>query len=158
LNTDYFHNRPCLDSLASTVVYTGKIDEYFNYKFGQLEYRGLRFKTRRLNGDFQGNAVVNYTEQEIPYTRIVEHKHFEFKNSDNTVVTWEYPDDCNESKIPCYPVNDVKNNRLYNLYKQEADKYKNLVLGGRLATYSYLDMDQVIDKALTAAENFQTDR
>jgi UDP-galactopyranose mutase len=156
LNTDYFANRQYWDSVADTIVYTGKIDEYFNYKFGELEYRGLRFETKLMVGDYQGNAVINYTEEQVPYTRTIEHKYFELKNQDKTVVTWEYPDNYDESKIPYYPVNDERNNQLYNLYKQEAAKQKKLVLGGRLATYAYLDMDQTIDAALTTCERIST--
>ncbi|HUW18480.1 MAG TPA: UDP-galactopyranose mutase [Sedimentisphaerales bacterium] len=152
LNTDYFADKAYWDSVTSAIVYTGKIDEYFDYKFGELEYRGLRFETKVLDGDYQGNAVINYTEEEVPYTRVIEHKHFEFKNHNKTVVTWEYPDRCDKNKTPYYPVNDNSNNRVYSIYKAESEKHKRLVLGGRLATYRYLDMDEVIGTALTAAE------
>lgn len=145
LNTDYFSGQ--WGSLASQIVYTGKIDEYFDYRFGELEYRGLRFHTEIRNGDFQGNAVINYTDELIPFTRVIEHKHFEFKNGEKTVVTWEYPSDCKREETPYYPVNDERNNEIYDLYRQES-KRTNLILGGRLATYSYLDMDEVIEQAL----------
>jgi len=154
LNTDYYTNRNCWNSVASVVVYTGKIDEYFDYKFGELEYRGLRFESRVFNGDYQGSAVINYTEEKIPYTRVIEHKHFEFKGLEKTVVTWEYPDAYDKNKTPYYPINDRRNNKLYNLYKQEAEKQKKLLLGGRLATYAYLDMDQTIAAARALAKDF----
>lgn len=156
LNTDYFANRQYWDSVADAIVYTGKIDEYFDYKFGELEYRGLRFETKIFDGDYQGNAVINYTEQQVPFIRIVEHRHFEFKNCDKTVVTWEYPDDYDRGKIPYYPINDKRNNELYNLYRQEAERQRRLLLGGRLATYAYLDMDQVIAAALKLCEKLGT--
>jgi len=155
LNTDYFEARDHWDSIASAIVYTGKIDEYFGYKFGELEYRSLRFESKVLNGDYQGNAVINYTEESVPFTRITEHKHFEFKNQRKTVVTWEYPDDYDQSKIPYYPINNKRNDELYNLYRQEAKKQDRLIFGGRLATYSYLDMGQTIFKALTACEKIK---
>lgn len=152
LNTDYFEDRNYWNSICSTVVYTGKADEYFDYKFGELEYRGLRFESKVLKGDYQGNAVINYTEEHVPFTRITEHKHFEFKNQEKTVVTWEYPDDYDKSKIPYYPINNKRNQELYELYKKEAEKQDGLIFGGRLATYAYLDMGQTISTALTACE------
>jgi len=152
LNTDYFEGRSYWDSVAKTVVYTGKIDEYFDYKFGELEYRGLTFETKIFDGDYQGNAVINYTEGNVPYTRIVEHKHFEFQNCEETVVTWEYPDNCDRSKIPYYPINDERNNSLYSRYRQEAEKQKWLIIGGRLAGYAYIDMAQTISAAMKACE------
>ncbi len=155
LNTDYFINRNYWNSIGSTVVYTGKADEYFDYKFGELEYRGLRFESDILKGDYQGNAVLNYTEEKVPFTRVTEYKHFEFKNCDATVVTWEYPDDYDQSKIPYYPINNKRNDELYNLYRQEAEKQDTLIFGGRLATYSYLDMGQTISKALKACEKIK---
>jgi len=148
LNTDYFVDREHWDSVGDVVVYTGKIDEYFDYKFGQLEYRSLMFENKALNGDCQGNAVINYTEEKVPYTRVIEHKHFEFRNYDKTIVTWEYPDDYDRGKIPYYPINNEKNNKLYSLYKAESKKYPNLILGGRLAAYAYLDMGQTIFSAI----------
>ncbi len=153
LNTDYFVNKDYWNSIAAKIIYTGKIDEYFDYKFGELEYRGLRFESKVFNGDYQGNAVINYTEQKLPYTRVIEHKHFEFKNQDKTVVTWEYPDDYKKSKTPYYPINNKRNNEIYNLYKEEAKKQESLVIGGRLATYSYLDMDKAVAAALRSVEN-----
>lgn len=148
LNTDYFEARDHWDSIASAIVYTGKIDEYFGYRFGELEYRSLRFESKVLNGDYQGNAVINYTEESVPFTRIIEHKHFEFKNQRKTVVTWEYPEPYDTGKIPYYPLNDEKNNRLYERYRQLAVKQQQTIFGGRLATYSYLDMNDTIQGAL----------
>ncbi len=153
LNTDYFDNREYWDSVADIVVYTGKIDEYFGYQFGELEYRGLRFETKVLNGDYQGNAVINYTEEHVPFTRITEHKHFEFQTTDKTVVTWEYPEDYGRSRIPFYPINDERNNGLYGLYRAEANKQPKLILGGRLAAYAYLDMGQAISSAIKMCES-----
>ena len=152
LNTDYFAKRDYWDSLASRVVYTGKIDEYFDYKFGQLEYRSMRFENKILDGDYQGNAVINYTEEHVPYTRITEHKHFELKNCDKTVVTWEYPDDYDRDKVPFYPINDKTNDGIYALYKKEAEKQNKVIFGGRLAAYAYLDMGQCISEAMTVCE------
>lgn len=152
LNTNYFQDRDYWNGLSDYIVFTGKTDEFFDYKFGRLEYRSLKFKTRILDGDFQGNAVINHTDPDVPYTRTIEHKHFEFTSSDKTVVTWEYPDDYTEGKIPYYPTNDEHNNRIYSLYKTEAERHKNVIFGGRLATYSYLDMDQTILQALQVTE------
>lgn len=152
LNTDYFRDRPYWERLAHVVVYTGKIDEFFDYKFGKLEYRGLKFKTELLEGDYQGNAVMNYADIDVPYTRIIEHKHFEFADNNKTVVTWEYPDDYSNGKTPYYPINDEKNNEIYSLYEKESRKHKNVIFGGRLATYKYLDMDRVIHCALKTAQ------
>ncbi len=152
LNTDYFHDRDYWNSIAPMVVYTGKIDEYFDYRFGELEYRGLKFESKILNEDYQGNAVINYTEQKVPYTRIIEHKHFEFKNYEKTVVTWEYPDNYDKNKIPYYPINNKSNNELYNRYQREVEKQKNLIVGGRLATYTYLDMNQAVAAVIGVCE------
>jgi UDP-galactopyranose mutase len=148
LNTNYFEQKSYWDSITKTIVYTGKIDEYFDYKYGHLEYRGLRFETEVKKGDYQGNAIINYTEEDVPYTRIIEHKHFEFGNQPRTVVTREIPTECGVDDIPYYPINTKRNVDLYKRYKQEAEKEINLLLGGRLATYKYLDMDDVILSAL----------
>lgn len=153
LNTDYFADRNYWDSIADAVIYTGKIDEYFDYKFGDLEYRGLRFENEFLEGDYQGNAVINYTQKEIPFTRIIEHKHFEFKDQAQTIITREYPQQYHKNDVPYYPVNIPSNNKLYEKYKKEAEKKKGLVLGGRLATFSYLDMDDVILSAIELIKN-----
>ena len=125
------------------------IDEFYDYKFGKLEYRSLRFETEILNEEnYQGNAVVNYTEREIPYTRIIEHKHFEFGKQEKTVITKEYPSEWKEGDEPYYPVNDEKNNKLYEKYKEVAEKEENVIFGGRLGEYKYYDMDKVIEEVL----------
>lgn len=155
LDTDYFADRDYWNSTASVVVYSGKVDEYFDYRHGKLEYRALRFESKVLEGDYQGNAVINYTEESIPYTRVVEHKHFDLRGQPKTVVTWEYPDDYDTAKTPYYPVNDDRNSKLYELYRREAEKQAGLLLGGRLATYRYLDMDQTVAAALHAAKAFR---
>lgn len=139
------------------VLYTGMIDEYFDYYLGKLEYRSLRFETEIIKDcdNYQGNAVVNYTEREIPYTRIIEHKHFEFGTQPDTVITREYPVAWKEGDEPYYPVNDKRNEILYAQYKKLAESIKNeknVLFGGRLGQYKYYDMDQVIDDALTMAE------
>lgn len=150
LGCDYFDNRAELDSIAKKIVYTGCIDQLFDYEFGELEYRGLRFENERFDdvSDFQGNAVVNYNNREVPFTRIIEHKHFEFGTQDHTVITREYPSDFKKGDEPYYPINDDKNNRLYNRYRERAESIDNLILGGRLAEYSYYDMDDTVEAAL----------
>ena len=150
LNTNYFDYKEELDSLCKNIIYTGPIDEYFNYKFGALEYRTVRFETEVLNtSNYQGNAVVNYTDYEIPYTRIIEHKHFEFDTtSPKTVISKEYSCTWKLGDEPYYPVNNDKNNELYLKYKAEADKLSNVHFGGRLGEYKYYDMDKVIVEAL----------
>ncbi|MDY3362424.1 UDP-galactopyranose mutase [Riemerella anatipestifer] len=149
LNTDYFKNREHWDSIAETVVYTGKIDEFFDFQYGALDYRSLRFETEILDeANYQGNAVVNYTEREIPFTRIIEHKHFEFGTQPKTIITREYPQDMAEGEEAYYPINDDKNQAVYQKYKALADECKNVIFGGRLAEYKYYDMHQVVAKAL----------
>jgi UDP-galactopyranose mutase len=148
LNTDYFKDKEHWNSTAAKIVYTGKIDELFDYRHGTLEYIGLRLESQTLDGDYQGNAVINYTQSTVPYTRIIEHKHFEFNSSPKTVITKEFPCRCLKNDIPYYPVNTEKNNKLYQKYKRLAAKAPDLILGGRLATYKYLDMDDVILDAL----------
>ena len=149
LNTDYNSDREKFNSMADKVLYTGTLDSLFDYSLGKLEYRSLKFETELLNEEnHQGVAVVNYTEREIPYTRIIEHKHFENTKSDKTVITREYPADWKEGMEPYYPVNDEKNTELFNKYKQLADEKKNMLFGGRLAEYKYYDMDKVIASAL----------
>lgn len=153
LNADYFSDRAYYDSLAEKVVFTGMIDEYFDYCYGRLEYRTLRFENEILDTDnYQGNAVVNYTEYEIPYTRIIEHRHFENTESDKTIITREYPDIWKEGSEPYYPINDEKNNALYERYKILADETKNVIFGGRLGMYRYYDMHNIIEEALKCAE------
>lgn len=149
LDTDYFANRAELDGLANVTVFTGMIDKYFDYRCGRLEYRSLRFDTKRLDTpNFQGNAVVNYTSADVPYTRVIEHKHFEYGTQPTTVVTYEYPDTWNEDKEPYYPINDKRNNAVANEYKRMAEAQGNVLFGGRLGQYAYFDMDDTIAEAL----------
>lgn len=151
LGVDYLTNKVELDSLANQVVYTGPIDAYFGYSLGALEYRSVRFETEVLDTpSFQGNAVVNYTDRETPYTRIIEHKWFEFGagNQDKTVISREYSTEWKSGDEPYYPVNDEKNSTLYAQYKTLADKEQKIIFGGRLGEYRYYDMDQVILRAL----------
>jgi len=149
---NYFADKAELDALADKVLYTGKIDEFFDCRFGKLEYRSLHFETEILDEDnFQGNAVVNYTEKDVPYTRILEHKHFEFGTQEKTVVTREYPHEFSKDNEPYYPINDETNNALLEQYralaneKEYSDKY---IFGGRLADYKYYDMDDTIEACL----------
>jgi len=149
LNCDYFENKEELQNIADKIIFTGPIDKYYDYKYGELEYRSLRFETETLDIDnYQGNSVVNYTEYEIPYTRIIEHKHFEYGTQPKTVVTKEYPDTWTLEKEPYYPINNDKNNKLYEKYKELADKDEKVIFGGRLGQYKYYDMDKVIAEAL----------
>lgn len=153
LNVDFFAARDELMPRAKKVVYTGMIDQYYNYRYGVLEYRSLHFETKVLEeSNFQGNAVVNYTDRETPYTRIIEHKHFEFGSQDKTVITEEYPKEWKPGDEPYYPINNGKNNEIYQKYKALADAERDVIFGGRLATYKYYDMHQVIGAALTAVE------
>ncbi len=153
LNTDFFKDREHFESLADKIVFTGMIDEFYEYKFGELEYRSLRFEDEVLDEEnHQGNAVVNYTEFEIPYTRIIEHKHFEYGNQEKTVITREYPAIWEKGKEPYYPINNEKNNSIYSKYKELAEKETNIIFGGRLAEYKYYDMHNVIEKALECIE------
>lgn len=146
---DYNADREKYNSLADKIVYTGTIDSFYDYKFGRLEYRSLRFETEVLDTDnFQGVAVVNYTDRETPYTRIIEHKHFEGGTQEKTVITKEFPVTWNEGMEAYYPVNDDKNSSLYKKYQALAEKEKNVIFGGRLAEYKYYDMDKVIESAL----------
>ena len=148
LGVDFLTNRE-LECQAKTVVFTGAIDAYFDYKYGPLEYRSLRFETEILNlPDFQGNAVVNYTDEQTPYTRIIEHKHFEFGKQEKTVISYEYSAEWQEGDEPYYPVNNEQNNALYQKYLAEALKKPNVIFGGRLGEYKYYDMDKVILSAL----------
>lgn len=152
LNTDYFEYRKTNPDIADKVVYTGMLDKYFDYKLGVLEYRSVRFEHERLDTDnYQGNAVVNYTEREVPYTRIIEHKHFEFGTQPTTVISKEYPSEWKLGDEPYYPVNDKKNEELANGYRELAAKEENVIFGGRLGEYRYYDMDKVIEAALQAA-------
>lgn len=158
LDTDFFVCRNDLVNLADKIVFTGMIDEYYGYCFGELEYRSLRFETEILNCDnYQGNAVVNYTEYEVPYTRIIEHKHFELccqgeKANTKTVITREYPAKWKHGDEPYYPMNDDKNNKLYEKYRALANSERNVIFGGRLGMYKYLDMHNVVSEALKCVE------
>jgi UDP-galactopyranose mutase len=153
LNCDFFEHREELETCATKIVFTGMIDQYYNYQLGALEYRTLKFENEMLDTDnYQGNAVVNYNEYEIPYTRIIEHKHFEYGVQPKTVITREYPAPWNKGDEPYYPMNDEKNNSLYAKYKELANKEKNVIFGGRLGMYKYFDMHDVIDKALKCVE------
>lgn len=150
---NYFDDKPYWDSLAGQVLFTGCIDEYFGFRFGHLEYRSLRFEHERMPiPDFQGNAVVNYNEREVPFTRIIEHKHFEFGTQPVTVVTREYPADFTGKNEPYYPINDDRNTRLFNQYKELAAATPGVLFGGRLAQYAYFDMDDTVEAALKQAE------
>jgi len=155
LNENYFDKRDYWNSKAKTIIFTGKIDEFYEYKYGKLEYRSLKFETQKfLIKDFQGNAVINYTEENVPYTRIIEHKHFEFGNQEYTYVTKEYPDEWSKDKIPYYPINNDKNNEIYKKYKNLSKK-TDIIFGGRLAEYKYYDMHQIIGSALTKFNNLK---
>ena len=155
LGTDYLENKKEYDAIADRVVYTGPIDEYFGYRLGYLQYRSVRFETEVLDiPNFQGNAAVNYTDRETPWTRIIEHKWFEFgKDEDGndlpkTVISREYSSEWRPGDEPYYPVNDKKNGDLYNEYKKLADSEPGVIFGGRLGEYKYYDMDKVIEAAL----------
>ena len=159
LNTDYLENKEELDQLADQVVYTGPIDAYFNYQLGTLEYRSVRFETELLDiPNFQGNAAVNYTDRETPWTRIIEHKWFEFgkdkdgNDIDKTVISREYSSEWKPGDEPYYPVNDERNNKLYAKYKELADQNEKVIFGGRLGMYKYFDMDAVIAEALNCVK------
>ena len=157
LNTDFYEKREELENLANKILFTGMIDEFFAYCYGELEYRSLRFEEEVLDTDnYQGNAVVNYTEYEIPYTRIIEHKHFErggVKNANpKTIITREYPQAWEKGKESYYPVNDEKNNELYKKYKDLAQRQEKVIFGGRLGMFQYMDMDKVIKAALLLSE------
>lgn len=153
LNVDYFENREALNSLAETVVFTGMIDQYFNYQYGTLEYRSLKFEHEiRDEANYQGNAVINYTEAEVPYTRIIEHKHFEYGQQEKTVITREYSKEWEQGDEPYYPINDVENNMKYEKYKALADKENGVIFGGRLAEYKYYDMHHVVENVLNLVD------
>ena len=153
-NTDFFENREYWESIADKIVFTGKIDEFFGYRYGKLDYRTVRFETEVLDTpNYKGNAVINYTEREVPYTRVIEHKHFEMfgqlvYDCPKTVISKEYSTEWKDGMEPFYPVNDSRNNELYAKYKALADAETNVIFGGRLAEYKYYDMAPVIEKAL----------
>ena len=149
INCDFFEHRKDLEKIADKIVFTGMIDQYYGYCYGELEYRSLRFEEVVLDIDnYQGNAVVNYNEYEVPYTRIIEHKHFEYGTQPKTVITREYPASWHKGDEPYYPMNDEKNNTLYAKYKALADKEDKVIFGGRLGMYKYFDMHHVIEEAL----------
>lgn len=153
LNVDYLEHREELDALARRVIYTGPVDAYFKECYGPLEYRRVTFETEVLDMEnYQGNAVVNYTEYEVPYTRIIEHKHFEFGTQEKTVISREYPAEWKPGDEPYYPINNEKNNRLYERYRELADREEKVVFGGRLGIYRYMDMHHVVGAALELAE------
>ena len=158
VNTDYFEDREYWNNIAKKIVFTGKIDKYFDYQFGKLEYRTVRFEEETLDeANYQGNAVVNYTESNIPYTRIIEHKHFEkfgqeVYESNKTVISKEYSTEWKPGMEPYYPVNDERNTKLYQEYKKLADKETNVIFGGRLAEYKYYDMAPIIDQVMKLFE------
>ena len=159
LGVDYLENREVWNEQAEQVVYTGEIDRYFDYRLGHLEWRTVRFETETMpTSNYQGNAVINYTEREVPYTRIIEHKHFECFGADvdknpKTVISREYSTEWHLGMEPYYPVNDEKNNTLYHQYVELAHSEKNVLFGGRLAEYKYYDMAPVIERALAIADN-----
>ena len=158
VNTDYFEDREYWNNLAEKIVFTGKIDKYFDYQLGKLEYRTVRFEEETLDeANYQGNAVVNYTESNIPYTRIIEHKHFEkfgqeVYETNKTVISKEYSTEWKPGMEPYYPVNDERNTKLYQEYKKLADKETNVIFGGRLAEYKYYDMAPIIDQVMKMFE------
>lgn len=155
IEVDFFANRSYWEGLANKIVFTGKIDEYYNYRFGKLEYRTVRFEEEIQDmPNYQGNAVVNYTDRGIPYTRIIEHKHFEMFGQDvyscpKTIISKEYSTEWKDGMEPYYPVNDERNNSLYQQYKELADKEEKVIFGGRLAEYKYYDMHQIVENLLT---------
>ncbi|MBT6050596.1 MAG: UDP-galactopyranose mutase [Candidatus Scalindua sp.] len=156
LNENFFADRKSYGNLARKIVYTGKIDEYFDYKHGKLEYRSLHFESEMRNEkNFQGNAVVNYTNKDVPFTRIIEHKHFEFGTQPLTYITHEYPRKHTVGCEPYYPINDTANQEILAKYQLEANRLKNVVFGGRLAEYKYYDMHQIVENALNLVESIE---
>lgn len=154
LGEDFLKNRELYEGMADRIIYTGMIDEYYDYKLGVLEYRSVRFETEELcEENYQGNAVVNYTAREIPYTRIIEHKHFEFGKQPTTIISREYSSEWKKGDEPYYPVNNEKNNSLYEQYKKLAESENKVIFGGRLGGYKYYDMDKVIAAALELADS-----
>lgn len=155
LDTDYFEFIKDNEGIADKVLFTGMIDEYYDFCYGHLEYRTVRFETEVLDCDnYQGNAVVNYTDREVPYTRIIEHKHFEFGKQEKTIISREYSTEWEPGMEPYYPVNNERNNALFEKYKALADKEEKVIFGGRLGNYKYYDMDKVIIAALEAVEKY----
>jgi len=159
LNTDYLSDKDHWNNKASNIIFTGAIDEFYEYRFGDLEYKTNKFVHKKLNVEnFQGTSMMNYTEKEIPYTRIIEHKHFEFGKGKNTWISYDYPIEYKPQKTdPYYPVNDTENNNRYQRYKEISELEKNVIFGGRLAEYKYYDMDDVILSALTFINKLKND-
>ena len=158
LNVDFFKDREYWEGIADNVVFTGNIDQYYGYQFGYLEYRSLNFEHQTLDTDnYQGNAVVNYNEREVPYTRIIEHKHFEFGTQPKTVITKEFPQEWTLDKEPYYPINDTRNTEVFKKYKALADQEDKVIFGGRLAEYKYYDMHQIIGSALKTVKDVFND-
>lgn len=156
LDTDYFSNRDYFKSLSSKIVYTGCIDEFFNYEYGKLEYRSLKFEHEILDKEnYQGNAVINYCDFSVPYTRIIEHKHFEKLNIGHTVITKEYPQKYTENLVPFYPINDKLNSEIYSKYKEKTKTLTNFIFGGRLSEYKYMDMHVVIESAFNKFKSIE---
>jgi UDP-galactopyranose mutase len=153
LNTNFFEDKAYFENIANKIIYTGRIDEFYNYTYGKLEYRSLCFETEILDKEnYQGNAVINYTDKAVSYTRIIEHKHFEFGQQKHTVVTKEYPANFNHDNDPYYPVNDKYNNRTFLNYQRLANNQEKYQFGGRLGNYSYYDMDDTIEAAMNHTE------
>tara|TARA_B100002019_G_C21272633_1_gene603270 strand:- start:623 stop:1720 length:1098 start_codon:yes stop_codon:yes gene_type:complete len=150
LGTDYFKKQDYWDKKCKYIVYTGSLDKFFNYEYGELDYRSLQFKSEEYNiKDYQGNAAINYTEERIPYTRIIEHKHFHFNDNDKTIITKEYPANFKDTQEPYYPINNKKNDFIYNNYKKLLNYENKSIFGGRLAEYRYYNMDQIIASAMS---------
>lgn len=159
LQEDYLNNTEKWNSLCDKVIFTGPVDQFFNYKFGRLEYKTTKFEHKKIQTDnYQGIAMMNYTSEDVDWTRVIEHKHFENSESEVSWVSWEYPTDYSATETePYYPVNDEENNSIYLKYKKEADKLKNIYFGGRLAEYKYYDMHKVIESALTFVNKIKND-
>ena len=156
LDTDFFEDREKWESIADKIIFTGMIDQYFDYCYGELEYRGLNFEFETLDVEnYQGNAVINYTDAETPFTRIIEHKHFESSDSPKTIITREYPKTWIKGEEAYYPMNDEKNSELFKKYQELAKKEDNVIFGGRLGMYQYFDMWQVIDEALKLVKSLE---
>jgi UDP-galactopyranose mutase len=157
LSEDFFEKKDIYEKICEKIIYTGPIDQFFNYSHGRLEYRSLDFKTEQLNQqNYQGCSVINYTDEETPYTRIIEHKHFDNQNQNNTVITKEYPAEYTQDREPFYPINDERNNSIYSRYKKESESLKNYYFGGRLGRYQYYDMHQVIASALILSKKLKS--
>jgi UDP-galactopyranose mutase len=149
LNSNYFELKDYYDSIANKVIYTGPIDKFFDYQYGKLEYKSLRWETEQLEQDnFQGNPVINYTDSEVPYTRILEHKWFDPQNQKGTIISREYPTDYDGTNEPYYPIRDTKNTEIYNKYQELTKGLDKYIFGGRLGAYVYYDMHQIIAQAL----------